>query len=493
MRGKTQFIFRLFFGALLALGLMTGCSVGPDYHPPDVTGLTPSDWRWKTAHPQDAVPKGEWWKEFHDTTLDQLEAQAIQNNQDLRAALARIGQARAQARVSGSNFFPGIGFTPSASRMQASGTTQFDSNGNPGGSSGSSSSSFLPNGHSVVTLDSYTTPFDLSYEIDLWGRVRRSFEAAHDLAQASMADYGNVLLTLNADVAVNYFQLRAHDAEIATLREAAHVRKEAVDFLTKRRDAGKIGDIDLDRARAEYSKAAADLADTVRLRDETQNMLALLCGASASAFSIPEASANLQPPEIPAGLPSTLLERRPDVAKAERELAAKNAQIGVAIAGYFPTVCLTGKGGYSNYDASGVFSWEGTIWSLGPNVSLPIFNGGRTTAQVNAARSTYDEAIARYRQQVLVAFKDVEDSLAQIRFRREQRDAMTQATVDARKATTIARARYDAGAVTYLEVVDAERTQLQYEREDVQVGGEQMMAAVRLIKALGGGWAMPTQ
>lgn len=336
-------------------------------------------------------------------------------------------------------------------------------------------------------FSTFSVPLDLSYEVDLWGRVRRSFESAQAQAQASVADYHNVLLTLTADVAVNYFLVRSLDAESAALRRTVESRHESVRILNERFATGVIPEIDVAQAKTELASAKADLADVTRQRAETLHALALLCGEAVGSFEIAERSLTVAPAIVSPALPSTLLERRPDIARAERNLAAKNAQIGMARAAYFPAVRLAGQAGYLSAEAESLFSGDSRVWSIGPSVSLPLFNAGRTAAQVRQSKAAYQEALADYRQTVLAAFKEVEDSLAQIVLRTEQASAQAEALTAARRVTELAKARYDAGATSYLELLDAERTALLHERRQAQLEAQRFAASVRLIKSLGGG------
>lgn len=455
----------------IVLGLCS-CAVGPDYKKPEVQDLTPADWRWKIAEPRDSVPKGEWWRVFNDPVLDDLESGAVAANQDLRAAVARVDEARAAARITRSQFFPQLSLDPLVKRERTSGNLPtpipFD----------------VPVGH----IDTFSVPFDLSYEVDLWGRVRRSFEAAQAKAQANVSDYQNVLLTLTADVAVNYFLVRALDGEIGVLQKAIRSREDTLRILNGRFQAGTIPEVDVAQAKRELASAKADLADTRRRRTETLHALALLCGRPASEFELPEGASPTSPPDVPVGLPSSLLERRPDVSRAERTLAAKNAQIGVAKAAYFPVLRLTGQMGYLSADADKLFTDPSRVWSMSPSLSLPLFTGGRTASEVKQAEAVFEETLAAYRQSVLVAFKEVEDSLADIVLRSEEAAAQNEAFESAARAAELAKARYDAGAASYLEFLDADRNSLLREQRLAQLRGQRFVATVRLIKALGGGW-----
>lgn len=461
------------------LALLCSCAVGPDYKRPDVANITPQDWRWKIAEPKDALPKGEWWKLFKDPALDDLEAVAVSNNENLRAAVARIDEYRAAAGISRSQFFPELSLDPSASRQRTSANQPI--------------AIPIPPQFRVtsVHLNSFSVPLDLSYEVDLWGRVRRSLESAQAQAQAGVADYHNVLLTLTADVAVNYFTVRSLDAEIAILRRTVELHGESIRIFIDRFKIGTIPESDLAQTKTDLASAKAELADTARQRAETLNAIALLCGRPASSFELREDPLTAEPPVIPAGLPSSLLERRPDIASAERNLAAKNAQIGVAKAAYFPVLSLTGQAGYLSNKVDNLFADGSRIWSFGPGVSIPLFTGGRTAAGVDQAKASYEESLADYRQTVLTAFKEVEDSLAQIVFTDEQTTAQSEAIASAEQINMLAKDRFEAGAISRSELLDAEQNKLQYERQKAQTEGRRFGASVRLIKALGGGWERP--
>jgi len=449
---------------------LAACAVGPDYKKPEVA--VPADWRWKKAEPKDALPKGDWWAVFHDEELNALMKQAVENNQELRAALARVDELRAKSRANGSQFVPTVSEDASASRSRTSANAPLP----------------LPVTVPSVTQNAFTVPMDLSYEVDLWGRVRRSFEASGAEAQASAADFQNVLLTLTADVATRYFELRELDTEVGILRQTLKLRDDGVEIQTQRFKVGLIPELDLARAQSEDATAKSDLADVQRQRAEMESDLALLCGQPASTFEVKESPLNDTPPEIPAGLPSDLLERRPDIARAERTLAARNAEIGVAYAAFFPTVRLTGQAGYLSMETKDLFDWDSSIWSFGPSISLPLFTGGRNQANLKSARAAYNEAVAQYRQQVLVGFRDVETSLSQIQFLDEQSKAEAEGLVATRKAASLAEDRYRLGTINYFEVIDTERSRLQSERDSAKVLGNRLIAAVRLIEALGGGW-----
>jgi NodT family efflux transporter outer membrane factor (OMF) lipoprotein len=450
-------------------------TIGPDYQQP--TNALPQNYKaaeygvWKVGRPLDNLPKGNWWEVFGDTNLNALEVQALEANQQLKAAVARVSQARDIARVAGSELLPYVSADPSYNRQR-----------------------YSPNevpSFGATTANTFSTPLDLSYEVDLWGRVRRSFESARADAQASLADFYNVLLTLNSDVAQNYFSLRSLDAEIAAVSDTVDLRHEQVRLVRGRFEGGIGSKLEIAQAETELATTEAEMASLAQERDQMENALAILVGENPATFRLPaytDANWNPQPPEIPAGLPADLLQRRPDVAEAERRLASANAKIGVAKAAFFPVVTLTGSGGYLSGSASSLFNWESHTWSFGPSVSLPIFAGGRNKAGYKQAWAAYDEAVANYRQQVLVAFGDVENSLSAIRHLADQSEAQTRAVKSAQQSTSLATDRYRSGIVAYIEVVDASRDSLTAEQANAQLAGQRLVAAVQLIKALGGGW-----
>ena len=470
--------------AIALLFTVAGCStnggplvVGPDYEKP--TNSVPAAYKaselgeWKEGRPLDTVAKGPWWEIYGDATLDDLEARAQSGNLSLKAALARVDQARSAARISRADLLPTLSANPSWMRDKYS-PNQTPSFGD-------------------ITENTFRAPLDLSYEIDLWGKVRRGFEGARADAQAAASAYQTVLLALQADVAVNYFRLRALDAELAAVAKSVEWREEQVKLVRSRFDGGIGNELDVSRAETELASAQAEAAALGRNRDELENALAILVGENPASFklaALPGANTNWNPvpPAIPAGLPSELLERRPDVAQAERQLASANARIGVAKAAFFPVLRLTGSGGFVSGEIDDLFDWDSRVWSIGPSLSLPIFAGGRNKANLERSRAAFEEAVANYRQQVLVAFGDVENSLSGVRHLSKQAEAQARALASARRSTELASERYRSGIVSYLEVVDANRAALQTERGTAQLAGERLIVSVQLIKALGGGW-----
>jgi NodT family efflux transporter outer membrane factor (OMF) lipoprotein len=456
-------------------GLLT---VGPDYKA--LSNSAPAEYKavelgsWKQGQPLDSVPKGTWWQIFADQTLNELESQALNSNQNLKAAVARVDQSRATARVARSEFLPNLNLDPSFTRQRYS-PNQNPSFGN-------------------ITANTFNMPLDLSYEVDLWGRVRRSFESARADAQASLANYYGVLLTLQADVAENYFSIRALDAEIATVTATVDLREQQVQLVRSRFDGGIGSDLDVARAETELATTEAEAASLAQRRAELENAIAILIGKNPSTFTLAAYTNNWSPqsPAIPAGLPAELLERRPDVAEAERQLASANARIGVAKAAFFPVLTLTGSGGFVSGDIDSLFKWDSRTWSIGPSLSLPLFAGGRNRANYQHSKSAFEESVALYRQHVLVAFGEVENSLSGIHYLDVQAEAQQRAVTNARRAADLATDRYRSGIVSYLEVVDASREALQSERANAQLTGQRLIASVQLIKALGGGWSNQT-
>lgn len=449
--------------------LLAGCAMGPNYERPLVN--TPTDWRWKEAAPRDAENKGPWWELFNDLELNRLQTDALANNQNLKAAVARVDQARAQARISRADLLPSLSAAPSWQRYRTS-----------------ANASAGPFVSPSFTANNFQTPLDLSYEIDLWGKVRRGFEASQNEFLASASAYQNVLFTLQSDLAVNYFQLRAVDHEISILDRAVVLREEGMAIFQKRFDTGTTSELDLSTSKVQLAGAKADLANARRRRAEFENALAVLCGKPPANFELSASLIPMTPPEIAPGLPSELLERRPDVAEAERKLAARNAEIGVAYTAYFPSISLTAGGGFQSVALQDLFDWSSRLWSFGPTINIPIFAGGRNAAALKEARAAYEEAVAIYRQSVLVAFQDVDNALAGVRFLKEEAAFKEEALIAARKAADISTARYQNGVVNYLDVIDAERTRLNTELEDIRIKSQQMTTTVLLIKAMGGGW-----
>jgi outer membrane protein, multidrug efflux system len=455
--------------------VLAGCAVGPDYHgpPPEAP---PTQWKaqlpWKEGQPRDAEIKQNFWEVFDDPVLSALELQATTNSPDIRAAFERVEQARAVARITRADLFPGVSFDPNGNR------TRYSANRT------------VQPGSSVLgyTGNDYFLPLDLSYEIDLWGRVRRSFRAAREQAQGSAAAYQNLLLSLQADVAQTYFMIRSVDLDRTVVAQSVDLRQKNLTLVESLHRGGADSAVDLAEAQTELASAQADVFGLNLQRAQLENALAVLCGRNSSTFSLAETTRLYKPPEIPVGLPADLLERRPDVAEAERSMAAASEGIGVAKAAFFPSIQLTASAGTESVDLKDVFNWESRAWSLGPNITLPIFEGGRIRADLQRARAAYEEAVAQYRSQVLVAFHEVEDGLIGLRLLKEQFDAQMRAVAGAKQVAELSRLRYKEGLASYFEVVINDRTMLENEITAYALNGQRMVTTVLLIKALGGGW-----
>jgi multidrug efflux system outer membrane protein len=465
--------------ASLFLVLAAGCAVGPTYQRPSVVAALPDAYagatgEWKVATPRADQAKGPWWEIFGDTELNRLEGQATEANQDLKAAAARFAQARAAADVSRSGFFPRMGVSASAIRQHDSANRPISTTGEAAGKS--------------FTYDNFALPFDLSYEIDLWGRVRRQVESSRAREQASAADLEGARLAIAAEVAVDYYTLRAIDAEKAALGGSIEAYRKALDLTRQRRAGGLVSDLDVVQAETVLKSAEAQLPAITRTRFQFEHALAVLTGRLASQFSIQERPLDLEPLRIPPDQPSALLERRPDIAAAERRMAAANADIGVAQAAYFPTVRLNGLAGFQSLESGSWFYWPSRLWAVGPSLSLPLFEGGRTSANLRAAKAGYEETVARYRQTVLKAFAEVEDNLSAQRLLAEEYAQNLSALQSARKQLELADNRYRAGLVSYLQVVSAQTAALDRERTVARLRGQQFAASVALVKSLGGGW-----
>lgn len=452
--------------------------MGPDYKRPEATPI-PAAYAgvsngWKVAQPQAQIPKGNWWRIFQDPDLEELEARAALDNQQLKAIIQRFLEARAQMEITRAGLFPNIAFTGSAIRQRTSVNEPSILSGTAIGS--------------ASTFNDFTVPLNLSYEIDLWGRVRRSVENAREQMQASADDIETIKLGIQAEIAVDYFTVCALDLQRQVLLSSVEVFSKSLELTLNRRAGGVASDLDVAQARTVLKTTQAQLPVVALQRSQLEHALALLIGQPASTFRILPRTRALTPPLIPPGLPSALLERRPDVAAAERRMAAANASIGVAKAAFYPTVVLNGLAGFESVNAGSVFNGASRLWSIGPSVNLPIFEGGRLRANLRLAYATYQEMVDNYRQSVLAAFTDVEDNLAAQTLMAEQYAAQSEALLAARKELEIANNRYRDGLTTYLEVATAENTALNIEFSTTQLRGQQLVATVGLIKALGGGW-----
>jgi multidrug efflux system outer membrane protein len=451
-------------------------AVGPDYKAPETT--VPSAYRyaapevdWKAAAPSDGAPRGQWWAVFGNPALNALEDRALAGNQNLKMAAARVEQAFASAGIARAAYAPQVALEAAASRSQQSAT--------------------VDNPYLNLLSNDYSVPMVATWELDLFGRVRRLNESARADAEASASALESVRLSLSANVAATYFTLRGLDREIAILKDTASLRQRSLDLISAQYRGGVATELDTARAQTELASVNAETHALEARRESAQGALAVLVGDSAVTFSVPAAAIDISVPAIPAGVPSGLLERRPDVASAERELASANARIGVAKAAFFPAISLTGSAGFESGSTDHLFGSDSRIWAFGPSIYLPIFQGGRNQANLERAEGVFDENVAAYRQRVLEAFDEVQDSLASMHILAEQALSQDQAVKSAQQASQLAQKRYDAGYVSYLDVVEAERTELETERSAVQLEAQRLDVAVALIKALGGGWQRP--
>jgi NodT family efflux transporter outer membrane factor (OMF) lipoprotein len=439
---------------------------------------TPAAWKepppegWKDASPSDDIGKGDWWTIFGDPQLNNFENQALAANLGVKAAAERVLQARASAKATRADLYPTVTADPSVGRSRASGNAPVP----PGGTA------------VAYTANTIRLPVDASYELDLWGRIRGSVDAANALTQVSVADYQNVVLQLKSDVAEDYIAVRYIDEERATLRDNMDLQQRALELAQVRHSGGVASGLDVSEAQTLLDTTKGDYAGLGVQRAQFEHALAVLEGVPPAEFSVPEQRLTLQPPIVPTGLPSDLLERRPDVAAAERTMNANNALVGVARAAYFPSVALTGSGGLLSAALSHVFSVPSLVWSAAASASQPIFNGGRLAADVERSRAVYDESVDNYRQQVLAAFQEVEDGLSGLRVLAEQADAYDAAVHSAQTTVDISTSRYREGLAQYVEVITAESALLANQRTAAQILEQRLLTTVQLIQALGGGW-----
>jgi multidrug efflux system outer membrane protein len=476
---------RLFTPLLLTL-LLAACAAPelkqPQIEMPDAFRQAPEavqtaadGTRWKQGRPAEAQPRGQWWLVFNDAALNRLIDEAGAANASLAQAAARVRQARAIAGISEADRGPQVALNAGGQRSR---TSAFGPGQTPGAA--------------VAPATLYQASLSASYEVDLFGRVGSAVSAARFDAAALDATYRSVLLSLQADVAQTYFRLRATDAELATLERTVRLREENVHVNQRRYELGDIGEFDLARAKTELSSARAEAIGLQRQRVTNEHALAVLLGRPAPAFS-----AGVSPmhddallPLIPAGMPSSLLERRPDIAAAQRAMAAANARIGVARAAMFPALALNGAAGAQSASLSDVFMWSSRSWLLGALMSMPLIDGGRNQANIARSEAALEESVAAYRQSVLVAFAEVEDNLAGLRILAEQGAQIDAAVVSARRSAELAQKLYQAGRSSYLDLLDAQRNLAGIERSAVQLRGNRAVTTVALIRALGGGWGI---
>jgi NodT family efflux transporter outer membrane factor (OMF) lipoprotein len=461
--------------ALAACGL-AACSLAPPYRAPPSSAPAPGTFReageWQVAAPSDAQPRGAWWTIFQDPLLDDLESKVAAANQDIKAAAARLQQARAETRIQRAGLFPNLALASSATRARIS-----------------PNSPRFPAGYEPVG-GNFDLEADFSYEVDVWGRVRNLVNAAKATQQASAADLAVLDLSLHAELATDYLTLRGQDLQQALLEKTVGDYSRALQLTQNLYQGGGAAVADVEQARAQLETARTAAADTKLQRALSEHAVAVLIGENPSAFHLEPAPlpADAAPPAIDPGLPSALLERRPDVAAAERRVAAANFNIGVARAAYFPQFSLTADFGYDSVHSSNWLSAPSRMWSAGPTAALTVFDAGRHRAQSEQAHAAFDEQVADYRKVVLVAYQEVEDNLAALHRLDEESISQAAAVTATGKALQQSQYRYKAGLVTYLEVATNETAHLQAQLSQVNIQIRRLAASVLLVKALGGGW-----
>ena len=459
---------------------LSGCSVGPKYHapavpaPPAYKEANPDTYKetgdWKPAQPSDAKLRGDWWTLFGDPELDSLERQIDVSNQNLKAAQARFQQARAIIRFNRSGLFPTLSIGADVSANRNSATTT------------------LTSPAVQANYGNFALPLEFNWEIDAWGRIHHQIEAAREEAQATAADLETIRLSLHSELAFDYFELRSLDAEQKLLDNTVLAYRRAYDLTYNRFEGGAASGAEVAQAETQLQTTIAQDQDIGVQRAQYEHAIAALIGKAPAEFSLPPQPLNIAPPQIPVGVPSQLLERRPDIAAAERRVAEANGQIGIARAAYFPTVLLSAAVGLQGSSLTNWFNWPSRFWAVGPTVLQTLFDAGRRRAVSEAATADYDALVATYRQTSLDAFQQVEDNLAALRILSQEARTQHAAVAAAQRSLDLSMNRYTGGLVTYLEVVTAQSTALADERTEVDILRRRMDASVLLVKALGGGW-----
>ena len=458
--------------------LLAGCTAGPDYVRPEVA--TPPAWKleapWRAGAPDDAAPKGPWWQRFGDPRLDALQQQAIAQSPTLVLAAARLEQARAFVRTASAS--QGLN-----ANIAARATRQHISANRPLTNYGSDNFSTVQNDFVPLLV--------VSYELDLAGRVRRSVESAEASADQSAADLENARLLLGTDLATAYFNLRATDIELDVLARSIALQRRSLEFVSARHDLGASSGLEVAQQQALLDTTLTQVDLLRRQRDLFEHAVATLTGTPAPAFELAPDIAALEPPIVPLGVPSDVLQRRPDVASAERAMAAANAQIGVAAAAYYPSITISPVAGFETRSLTSLFEASSLLWSLGATVTQPLLSGGRLSANVDIAKANYDATVASYRRVVLTAMQEVEDGITSLSALESADKQSRRAVETARLVLELATARYEGGATTYLDVITAQQALLSAERLSAQLSGQRLLTSVFLIKALGGDWDPP--
>lgn len=467
---------------LLALACalsLAGCASGPDYTRPQVD--MPAAWTpeapWRSMQPADATPRGPWWERFGDAQLNALQQQALAGNQTLAIATARLAQARAQLNVTGAAQAPQVNLNARAARSRISANRPLTNYNSPN--------------FSTVQND-FALGASVSYEVDFFGRVQRSVEAAGAAAEQSAADLENTRLLLTAELATNYFNLRELDVELDVVRRAIALQRQALELATARHDLGATSGLDMAQQQALLDSTLTQIDLLGRQRAQYEHAIATLTGTPAPAFSIAPSLTPIMPPAIPVGVPSDVLERRPDIAAAERAMAAANAQIGVASAAYYPSFMLQPSYGVDSRNWATLFNAPSLLWSLGVSASQSLFDGGRLRAGVDFSQAGYEATVASYRRTVLTAMQEVEDGITGLAALERAYAQSQLAIASARRVLEIANSRYEGGATPYLDVITAQQSLLNSERQAAQLMGQRLLVSVFLIKALGGDWQSRT-
>ena len=461
----------------LLASLLASCATGPDYKRPAMAA--PAAFKeagdWKVAEPQDEQARGKWWEVFGDAQLNALVDQVDINNQNLKIAEARYRQAQALASTARAGFFPSVGLSASDTRSRS-------------GAGRSTVVGGLSSGSSGGINTNYNVAANLSWELDLWGRIRRQTESNDSSAQASAADLAAARLSAQADLATSYFQLRVNDAQQQLLNDTVTAYTKSLELTRNRYNVGVAGRVDVAQAETQLKSAQAQALDLGVQRAQLEHSIALLLGRAPSEFSLTVGNWSATLPRLPLALPASLLERRPDIAAAERRASAANAQIGVAQAAYFPTLSFSASDGYASPSISKWLTAPNRFWSLGPSLAMTLLDFGKRSGAKDQALAAYDQSVATYRQTVLQGFQDVEDNLAALRILEAEAVVQDEAVRSARESTTLTLNQYKAGTVSYLNVVSVQTAQLSNERAAMSVQGRRLSAAVGLIRALGGGW-----
>jgi NodT family efflux transporter outer membrane factor (OMF) lipoprotein len=491
--------FRWRVSALVTLPLFLGaCSVGPDYTAPPSTA-TPVSYKetgpWKPAHPSDDMIRGKWWEMYHDPQLNALEDQVNISNQNVLVAEAQFEEAAAAVKVARAAYYPTLTATPSFTESQAAIGGHSSGGGGGGGSSGGTGTGTGGGGgggksvsSSAPVTQAYDLPANASYLVDVWGEVRRTVEANSTTAQASFADLENARLSFQSTLAEDYFELLGLDGQKKLLEITLQSFQKFLTLTQNRYKSGIASQADVATAQAQLDATNVQLVDLGVTRAQFEDAIATLIGKPAPEFSLGYKPLNTLPPKIPVGVPSELLERRPDIAAAERSVASANATIGVNVAGYYPQLTLTGTTGLQAIEFSQLFSGPSFFWSVGPALAQTIFDGGKIHGQVQEAQASYEASVATYRQTVLTAFQQVEDNLAGLRILKEESAAEDSAVKSAQQSLDIAINQYKSGTEDYLTVITAQATLLNDQVNAVNIQTREMTTSVLLVQALGGGW-----